>query len=236
MSTLKRGSKGSEVRTLQELLGVQVDGIFGKRTQAAVKEFQQANNLLVDGIVGKKTWAALNGEIFKDFELSCEDLKQFSSPHGSMIYGKDNSYSTYKSGGCGVVSFSIVLRAYELAKGESGTETIQRIGRYSWEHGYRPKNQGTNSGLFKTNGCKMTTTKSADKIEDALRDEKFAILLIKKGFKNGYTGTGHYIVAYGIREGNVLLRDVGSSLASRQKAPLSTITSGLKNAFVIERG
>lgn len=237
MTTLKRGSKGSDVRTLQSHLGVQVDGIFGKRTEAAVKEFQKANNLLVDGIVGSKTWKVLlTGEIPEDFALKCDDLKQYAAPHGTMIYGKNNSYSTYKDGGCGVVSFSIVLRAYGLAEGETGTQTIQRIGTYSWKNGYRPKNQGTNAGLFKTNGCKSTTVKSADAIENALRDDKFVILLIKKGFKNGYTGDGHYIVAYGIKEGNVLLRDVGSSLESRQKAPLASITSGLKNAFVIERG
>lgn len=238
MTTLKRGSKGSDVRTLQGYLGVDVDGIFGKRTEAAVKAFQQSHNLLVDGIVGAKTWYVLTtGEIPKDFTINCEDLKQYASPHGSMVYGKDSSYSTYKSGGCGVVSFAIVHRAYGLApEGETSTKTIQRLGRYSWEHGYRPKNQGTSAGLFKTNGCKSTATKKADVIESALRSGKLVILLIKKGFPNGYGGTGHYIVAYGIKNGDVLLRDVGSSSASRQKASLSRITSGLKNAYVMGRG
>jgi peptidoglycan hydrolase-like protein with peptidoglycan-binding domain len=36
-----------------------VDGIFGSRTEASVRSFQQIFNLAVDGIVGKSTWYAL---------------------------------------------------------------------------------------------------------------------------------------------------------------------------------
>lgn len=39
-----------------------IDGIFGKKTEAAVKAFQRARGLVVDGIVGKKTVAALCGK------------------------------------------------------------------------------------------------------------------------------------------------------------------------------
>lgn len=35
-----------------------VDGFFGSKTEAAVKEFQR-RGLLVDGIVGPQTWSAL---------------------------------------------------------------------------------------------------------------------------------------------------------------------------------
>lgn len=58
------GAKGSEVKTLQELLNsngysLDEDGNFGSQTQAAVKDYQQKNNLTVDGIVGNNTWGAL---------------------------------------------------------------------------------------------------------------------------------------------------------------------------------
>ena len=40
-------------------LGLTVDGIFGPKTEAAVKNFQQGHHLTVDGIVGPHTWQAL---------------------------------------------------------------------------------------------------------------------------------------------------------------------------------
>ncbi|MGI0484980.1 peptidoglycan-binding protein [Pantanalinema rosaneae CENA516] len=50
------------VRKLQTALGVpadQIDGLFGRGTETAVKLFQRHNGLIADGIVGDKTWAAL---------------------------------------------------------------------------------------------------------------------------------------------------------------------------------
>lgn len=59
-TTLKYGSQGDEVKKLQQTLGIKVDGIYGKQTEAAVKAYQKANGLAEDGIVGKNTWGALN--------------------------------------------------------------------------------------------------------------------------------------------------------------------------------
>lgn len=39
--------------------GLAVDGVFGPKTTAAVKEFQRRSGLVADGIVGKRTWVAL---------------------------------------------------------------------------------------------------------------------------------------------------------------------------------
>lgn len=59
MKTIKLGSKGSEVCTLQTKLSLHVDGMFGKITEEAVKAFQKQNGLKADGVVGDKTWAKL---------------------------------------------------------------------------------------------------------------------------------------------------------------------------------
>lgn len=64
-AVLKLGSSGSQVRTLQTKLNRwgydcgTVDGIFGSKTQTAVKQFQKNNGLVADGIVGAKTAQAL---------------------------------------------------------------------------------------------------------------------------------------------------------------------------------
>lgn len=59
MTTIKLGSRGADVVTLQKKLNLQEGGIFGPLTQEAVKEFQKANGLTPDGIVGTKTWDKL---------------------------------------------------------------------------------------------------------------------------------------------------------------------------------
>jgi peptidoglycan hydrolase-like protein with peptidoglycan-binding domain len=59
-ATLRRGSKGALVETLQKRLGLVADGDFGPRTEAAVREFQRRRQIVPDGIVGPKTWAALD--------------------------------------------------------------------------------------------------------------------------------------------------------------------------------
>lgn len=61
---LRMGSKGQRVRELQALLSragfkVGVDGDFGQATRKAVSDFQRANGLDVDGVYGPKTEAAL---------------------------------------------------------------------------------------------------------------------------------------------------------------------------------
>lgn len=59
--TLRRGSQGPDVVTVQRLVGAEPDGKFGPKTEAAVRAYQSANGLQSDGVVGPKTWAALLG-------------------------------------------------------------------------------------------------------------------------------------------------------------------------------
>jgi putative chitinase len=56
---LKVGSKGEDVKKLQEKLGITADGSFGPGTEKKVKEWQSANGLKADGIVGSGTWAKM---------------------------------------------------------------------------------------------------------------------------------------------------------------------------------
>lgn len=61
----KYGSRGTEVRTIQEKLKRwgyytgNVDGIYGSLTVSAVKRFQRKNGLAVDGIAGTNTLNAM---------------------------------------------------------------------------------------------------------------------------------------------------------------------------------
>lgn len=57
MKTIKKGAKGDEVKVLQLIVGVTSDGIFGSKTETALKTWQKNNGLTADGIAGAKTWA-----------------------------------------------------------------------------------------------------------------------------------------------------------------------------------
>jgi peptidoglycan hydrolase-like protein with peptidoglycan-binding domain len=64
MSNMSRGSQGPHVAELQNVLNqagfdLDEDGIFGRRTEAAVRHFQTDQGLDVDGIVGPHTKQAL---------------------------------------------------------------------------------------------------------------------------------------------------------------------------------
>ncbi|MGI1657383.1 MAG: glycosyl hydrolase family 18 protein [Desulfitobacterium sp.] len=65
MRILRRGSRGNDVSEVQARLSEQgylpgpIDGIFGVRTEAAVKQFQRDRSLIPDGIVGPLTYNAL---------------------------------------------------------------------------------------------------------------------------------------------------------------------------------
>ena len=62
---LKKGDKNEYVRHWQMFLNLNgyacgnADGIFGVKTEAAVKKWQKDHGLTVDGIIGPKTWASL---------------------------------------------------------------------------------------------------------------------------------------------------------------------------------
>jgi hypothetical protein len=65
LPTIRKGDKGETVKMLQTALNskygynLTVDGDFGTKTDAAVRNLQKSYGLTVDGIVGKNTWGKL---------------------------------------------------------------------------------------------------------------------------------------------------------------------------------
>lgn len=83
---LKLGDRGAAVEDLQEnlrRLGYDpgpLDGIFGPKTQAAVKAFQSKERLVVDGLVGPKTTAALTKALAAKKEPTVPTFNPMSNP------------------------------------------------------------------------------------------------------------------------------------------------------------
>ncbi len=67
-TTIRYGSTGSCVRTIQGVLGLKIDGKYGQSTFTSVRAFQYRNRLPNDGVAGKNTWNRIcvlfNGELY----------------------------------------------------------------------------------------------------------------------------------------------------------------------------
>ena len=77
---LKIGSRGDDVKKLQEKLGLSADGAFGPGTEKAVKKWQIDNNLTPDGLVGEGTW----NKMFGAQQLITEPSVPVSNPVASV--------------------------------------------------------------------------------------------------------------------------------------------------------
>ena len=65
--TLRRGSRGCYVMVLQDALstlgyqtGSRIDGIFGARTEQALRGYQKRTSLRVDGVCGCDSWKKIS--------------------------------------------------------------------------------------------------------------------------------------------------------------------------------
>jgi hypothetical protein len=89
---LKIGSRGKEVKELQEFLDIEADGIFGKGTETAVKRWQSDNGLVADGIVGPTTWDCMGIATTDNSE------KVYTTENGLVVNRHFLPHGEYKSG------------------------------------------------------------------------------------------------------------------------------------------
>ena len=81
---LKTGSSGDEVKTLQKRLNAagfdcgSADGIFGAKTEAALKAFQESAGIAADGVAGPAT----NGKLAEAQAAALDKLKNFGKEEG----------------------------------------------------------------------------------------------------------------------------------------------------------
>ena len=95
-TTLRNGSKGDEVKKLQTALGFtgkDVDGIYGKKTQQAVTDYQKANGLSVDGIAGNQTLGKLYAS---NTAPSATTTPSATTPTTSAKKPSDFTYADYE--------------------------------------------------------------------------------------------------------------------------------------------
>lgn len=117
-TTLKLGSSGSAVSTLQKALedagysvgSSGVDGIYGSDTQAAVKAYQKAKGLTVDGIAGTQTLSSL-----------------YASSSGSSGSTSSSSSASSTSGTSSTSSSGSVSTTYDPASDEAYQKALAAL-------------------------------------------------------------------------------------------------------------
>tara|TARA_R110002110_G_scaffold153102_1_gene346309 strand:- start:2109 stop:5096 length:2988 start_codon:yes stop_codon:yes gene_type:complete len=117
--TLRKGSRGPAVSALQQDLkdagyDIEVDGIFGKGTDKAVREFQKANGLKVDGKVGTNTRKKI--QLAKDLNIDFDDQ--------SFLWDHLDDFKNEKVGGLPNEPSSTPTRAEASARALNRFERI----------------------------------------------------------------------------------------------------------------
>ena len=219
MNTIRKGSKGDDVRKLQELLGITTDGLFGPITKAAVVAYQSANGLKADGIVGPKTWGKLLGEepaaAEKVTYKKPVDYKQYDKKWASKMYSSHGDTSqTMKNSACGPTAMAdIVATVIDPAV------TPPDLADKSMAWGDRSYSSGTNWSFFphiaKEYGfSKYVKTTSLAALKACLDSGGYAVASMGKGY---WTSGGHYICVWKYDGDYIYANDPASSKRVKQK-------------------
>ena len=116
-ASLKVGSRGDSVRTLQSKLkrwgyySGSVDGIFGAQTEAAVKALQKYGELTVDGIYGPKTHAELMALVAE----AADEEDDTPAEVGRIRVSAAGRWNIRKGPGTGYGILTVVSQGTELA-------------------------------------------------------------------------------------------------------------------------
>ena len=129
MEQIKSGSKGELVELVQRMLNERgyacgsADGIFGTKTESAVRSYQKAKGLSVDGIVGTNTYAKLftdcllkdgsRGELVKALQTRLNE-QGYGAGSADGIFGRNTE------------------KAVKALQSAAGIATDRKVGKNTW--------------------------------------------------------------------------------------------------------
>lgn len=216
-TTLKLGSRGDDVKTLQarliELgyLSGKADGVFGSATEKAVVDFQKRSSLIADGKAGKVTQNLLYSSGAKKADGTTAGSTSASTNTGTSSSNSSATYSTLKRG---ITSSDVKKLQQKLidlgylstnATGYYGSATYAAVTAFQKAHNLAADGiagSATQSMLYggnaKSAGSSSTTTVNTNKTYATLKEgmKSSAVTTLQNKLKDlGYfnnTATGYY--------------------------------------------
>ena len=187
MKTIKKGSQGAAVKQLQAALHLAQDGIFGRITEEAVRDFQRKNGLKADGIVSDDTWAKLLGNIYK-LKTSSRRINEIIVHCSATREGRDYTVADitkwHKQRGFNDIGYHYVI--YRDGSLHNGRD-VNLVGAHCTNH------NAHSIGVCYIGGCKTDGTSPKDTRTDA---QKAALLSLLKDLRKKYP----YVMIHGHNE------------------------------------
>ena len=181
METIKKGSQGAAVKQLQSGLHLAQDGVFGRITDEAVRDFQRKNGLKADGIVGDATWEKIlgsDGDILPALKTSKRKIKELlihcSATREGRNYTVDNIRKWHKERGFSDIGYHYVI--YLDGSIHNGRD-VNLVGAHCTNH------NAHSIGVCYIGGCKTDGTSPKDTRTDA---QKAALLSLLKDLRKKY--------------------------------------------------
>ncbi len=103
--TVRWGSSGGVVKTIQRIVGAYPDGVFGPRTHRAVQRWQSRQGLVADGIVGPITSRAMGLNASSRDSLSASRSSSRTSYNSVLYYAQQYTGYRYSYGGSSTSGF-----------------------------------------------------------------------------------------------------------------------------------
>ena len=129
MQQIKSGSKGEVVGLVQRMLNEKgyacgsADGIFGAKTESAVKSYQKAKGLSADGIVGNNTYAKLLADCLLKNGSRGELVKQLQTRLNEQ---------GYKAGTADGIFGRNTEQAVKALQSVAGITVDGKVGKNTW--------------------------------------------------------------------------------------------------------
>ncbi len=228
-TTLKNGSRGDDVKTLQarliELgyLSGKADGIYGSSTEKAIYEFQKRSNLTADGKAGKVTQNLI-------YSTGAKTASGTTLNTNTGTTTNNTSYATYKKGMTNDGVKKMQQRLKELgymsagATGYFGSATYEAVQKFQSAHNLKSDGiagTATQQALFATtakaagsSSTPGTSTQSYATLKEGMKSS--AVTTMQKKLKTlgymsasatGYFGSATKTAVIAFQKGNNLTAD-----------------------------